>query len=276
MSIKIKNLTKNFGSKRVLNDISMTIKESEIFALIGPNGAGKTTTLRSVYGEIKPDTGSINVFGDNINSKTKERLAVMPEERLTFSRFTGEDYVNMWKMLYPHWNDKIFSSFANHFSFQLSERVNTYSMGMKTLLNLALCMSSGSDLMLLDEPTQNLDPVIRAEILKVLKDYIEEEEGKTVVISSHEIYELEEISTAFAIIREGEILYTDTIDNAKEQHRIVNTGEVVPQGEVVGILNNETLLKTNADVGRYPNFKELVLGYLQGKKEFVPFRKESL
>src|SRR6056297_3341858 len=276
MSIKIKNLTKNFGSKRVLNDISMTIKESEIFALIGPNGAGKTTTLRSVYGEIKPDTGSINVFGDTINSKTKERLAVMPEERLTFSRFTGEDYVNMWKMLYPHWNDKIFSSFANHFSFQLSERVNTYSMGMKTLLNLALCMSSGSDLMLLDEPTQNLDPVIRAEILKVIKNYIEDKDNKTIVISSHEIYELEEVATSFAIIKEGEILYADTIDSSKEKHRIINSGEKIPAGEVVGIIENETLIRTTDDVGRYPNFKEIVLGYLQGKKEFIPFQKRII
>ncbi len=274
MSVSIKNMTKRFGSKRVLNDISMEIKTGEIFALIGPNGAGKTTTLRSIFGEIKPDNGEISVFGKNLSSKVKERMSVMPEERLTFSRFSGEDYHDLWSKLYPGWDEKIFSSFANHFHFSLEEKVTTYSMGMKTLLNLALCMSAGSNLMLLDEPTQNLDPVIRSEILKVIKNYTEEQEDKTIIISSHEIYELEEIATSFAIIKEGEILYADTIDNSKEKHRIVNSGEKIPAGDVIGIIDNETLIRTMEDVGRYPNFKEIVLGYLQGKKEFIPFQKK--
>ena len=276
MSVSIKNMTKRFGSKRVLNDISIDIKSGEIFALIGPNGAGKTTTLRTIFGEIKPDTGEVNVFGKALSSKVKEKMTVMPEERLTFSRFTGEDYHDLWSKLYPGWNEKIFSSFANHFNFNLEDKVSTYSMGMKTLLNLALCMSANSDLMLLDEPTQNLDPVIRSEILKVIKNYIEDQENKTIIISSHEIYELEEVATSFAIIKEGEILYADTIDSSKEKHRIINSGEKIPAGEVVGIIENETLIRTTEDVGRYPNFKEIVLGYLQGKKEFIPFQKRII
>lgn len=274
MSVTITNMTKRFGSKRVLNDVSMEIKNGEIFALIGPNGAGKTTTLRTIFGEIKPDLGEVSVFGKPISAGIKEKMAVMPEERLTFSRFTSSDYHRLWSRLYPTWNEKVFSSFANHFRFNLDERVSTYSMGMKTLLNMALCMSTGADLMLLDEPTQNLDPVIRAEILSVIKNYTEDQSEKTIIISSHEIYELEEIASSFAIIREGEILYSDTIDNAKENHRIVNTGETVPFGAVIGIVDNETLVKTREEVGRYPNFKEIILGYLQGKKEFVPFQNK--
>ncbi len=274
MSVFIKNMTKRFGSKRVLNDISLEVKPGEIFALIGPNGAGKTTTLRTIFSEIKPDEGEITVFGKPITAKVKEKMSVMPEERLTFSRFTGADYHQLWSRLYPTWNEKVFSSFANHFRFNLDDRVSTYSMGMKTLLNMALCMSTGADLMLLDEPTQNLDPVIRSEILSVIKNYIDEQSDKTIIISSHEIYELEEIASSFAIIREGEILYSDTIDNAKENHRLVNTGETVPFGTVIGIVENGSLVKTQEDVGRYPNFKEIVLGYLQGKKEFVPFQNK--
>lgn len=276
MSISIKNMTKKFGSKPVLNDISLEVKRDEIFALIGPNGAGKTTTLRTIFGEITPDSGEISVFSKKVTSKIKERITVMPEERLTFSRFTGEDYHDMWRKLYPLWNEKVFSSFANHFNFNLDEKVSVYSMGMKTLLNLALCMSANSDLMLLDEPTQNLDPVIRSEILKVIKNYTQEQENKTIVISSHEIYELEEIATSFAIIKEGEILYDDTIDASKEKHRIINRGENIPAGDVIGIVENETLIRTAEDVGRYPNFKEIVLGYLQGKKEFIPFQKKGI
>jgi len=99
--IKIDGLSKKFGSKSVLNNISMDIKEGEIFALVGPNGAGKTTTLRCIYGELKPDTGTISVFGGELDTKAKQKIAVLTEDRLNFRRFTGEDYVRIWRMLYP-------------------------------------------------------------------------------------------------------------------------------------------------------------------------------
>ncbi|MFO7882299.1 MAG: ABC transporter ATP-binding protein [Kosmotogaceae bacterium] len=270
--IKIEGLSKRFGSKPVLNNISVNIKEGEIFAFVGPNGAGKTTTLRCIYGELKPDSGSIDVFGGKLDSKAKQKIAVLTEDRLNFRRFTGEDYVRIWRMLYPTWQEKIFSSFAVHYKFDLSQRVEVYSMGMKTLFHMALTVASGADLLLLDEPTQNLDPVIRQEIMEVLRDYVIEE-GKTMIISSHEIFDLEEIAHSFAIILEGHVLYTDTMDEAKEKHRMIGQGEGTKGGEVISALGNETLVKTTEEAGRFANFKEIVLGYLQGKRGFRPFEK---
>lgn len=271
MILKVEQLKKSFGSKPVLNEISLAVPTGEIFSIIGPNGAGKTTTLRCIYGDLKPDNGSIELFGQPFNPRQKDRVAVMTEDRLTFHRFKGEDYVKLWKMLYSKWNDKIFSNFALHYRFNMSDRVETFSMGMKTLFYIALTMASGADLLILDEPTQNLDPVIRQEVLSVLRDFVHAE-GKTVVISSHEIYELEEISTSFAIVREGVVLYTDTIDDAKEKHRLIHRGETIPErGEMIGLVGNDNLVRTDQETGRYPNFKEVVLGYLQGNTRFSPF-----
>jgi ABC-2 type transport system ATP-binding protein len=270
MKIHIEQLRHAFGSKTVLNGVSFDINDGEIFSLIGPNGAGKTTTLRCIYGDLVWNSGRITLNGQKISGRIKEKIAVVTENRFTFSRFTGEDYVKLWKSLYPGWNEKVFGSFSTHYNFDLAARVDTYSMGWKTLLNLALAMSSGADLMILDEPTQNLDPLIRQEMLKTLHTFVEQE-GKTILVSSHEIFELEEITSSFAILKEGDILYTDQIDNAKENHRIVTQEEKVSIGQVIGLVRNETLIKTQEEVGRYPTFQEIVLGYLQGKKSFLPF-----
>jgi len=268
--VKIENLSKSFGSKPVLNNISLSVGEGDIFAIVGPNGAGKTTTMRCIYGDLVPDAGRITVFGRSVTSKEKESIAVLTEDRLTFRRFKGEDYLRIWRMLYPRWNEEVFSSFAVHYKLPLGDRVDTYSMGMKTILHLAMVTASGADLLLLDEPTQNLDPVIRQEVMNVLRDYATQE-NKTLIISSHEIFDLEEIASTFAIVLEGKILYTDTIDGAKEKHRIISRDHRYDSGEIISTVGNETLIKTSDEVGRYPTFKEVVLGYLQSKKAFSPF-----
>jgi ABC-2 type transport system ATP-binding protein len=173
-------------------------------------------------------------------------------------------------MLYPNFNEETFSNFVLHYNFDINQKVERYSMGMKTLFYLALTISSNADLLLLDEPTQNLDPVIRSEALKILRNYANET-NKTIIISSHEIYELEEISSSFAIIKEGKILYTDDMDSAKEKHRMIRKGEPIPTGEVVSNFEEEVLVKTEEEIGRFATFNEIVLGYLRSIQAFTPF-----
>ena len=271
--VEVEKIRKNFGGKIVLNDVSFNVRKGEIFALVGPNGAGKTTTLRCIFGDLNPDEGEIRIFGSRLNSKIKMRMAVMNEGRETFRRLTGQEYIKIWSNLYPNWNDKLMSSFVLHYGLDLRERVERYSLGMKTIFMLGLIISSSSDLLILDEPTHHIDPEIRMEMLQVLRDYTSHGD-KTIIISSHEIYELEEITTSFAIMKEGKIIYSDSIDEAKTKHRIVGKDEKVHKGEIIGILNDEYLLRvenTNTDVGRYPTFREIVLGYLRGKVSFKIF-----
>ncbi len=268
--VKLENVKKQFRDKQVLTDINLNVEKGEIFALLGPNGAGKTTTLRIIGGQIRPTSGEVEVLGTRNVEKVKEKISILNEERASFPGLKVEDYRTIYKLLYPDFNEKLFNDVILHYSIGLSERVDKLSAGTKTMLFLALCMASGSSILLLDEPTHNLDPVKKDEVLKLIRNFAQTKDV-TIVISSHEIYELEEIITSFAIIREGKILYQDTIDNAKESHRIVEEGESIPEGEIIGHLDNKTLIKTQRDVGRYPNFKELVVGYLKKDMEISIF-----
>jgi ABC-2 type transport system ATP-binding protein len=107
----------------------------------------------------------------------------------------------------------------------------------------------------------------------VLRDYVLQQ-NKTMIISSHEIYDLEEIAGSFAVVLEGKVLYSDSIDGAKESHRIIPKGQAIPAGEIIGVTGDETLVRSDEEAGRFPNFKEIVLGYLQSKKAFAPFEGE--
>ncbi len=164
--VEVKGLVKKFGDKIVLNNVNFSVNYQEIFALIGPNGAGKTTTLRCLYGDIFPNQGTIDIFGTKFSQSMKDKIAVLTENRISFSRFKGEDYRKLWSMLYPNWNDEIFNKFIMHYNLDLRERVENYSSGMKVIMNLALAISSGAELLILDEPTLNLDPVVRMDTEK--------------------------------------------------------------------------------------------------------------
>ncbi len=268
MVLKVEDLRKNFNSRYVLNGLDLQVERGEIFALVGPNGAGKTTTLRCIYGDLKPDAGVVEVFGEKFKTSFKKKIAVVNEDRAAFKRFTGTDYVKLWSLLYPTWDQKLFSRFVLHYNFDLKQQVDTYSIGMKSAFYVSLAVASKAELLLLDEPTQHLDPVVRSEMLKVVEKL--GEQGRTVVISSHEIYELEEIATSFAVIKEGKIVYRDTVDDAKAKHRLVANGQSLPRAEIIGVVGNETLVKTDEDVGRYPTFKDIVIGYLK-REDFSPF-----
>ncbi len=268
--IKLTNIKKQFKDKQVLVDMNLKIEEGEIFALIGPNGAGKTTTLRLISGQIKPTSGTLEVLGTKDPEDVKTKIAILNETRTSFSGIKVGDYRTIYRLLYPDFNEKLFNDIIVHYSLSLGERVDKLSAGTKTMLFLALSMASGARVLLLDEPTHNLDPVKKDEVLKLIRNFTQHTEV-TVLISSHEIYELEEIITSFAVIREGKILYQDTLDNAKETHRVVDAGETIPEGEIIAHLDNETLVKTGEDIGRYPTFKEIVIGYLRKNVEISLF-----
>jgi len=267
--IRVEHFRKNFSGKQILSDVSFSVEAGSILALVGPNGAGKTTTIRCITGVLKPDAGSITLFGERLEHVTshavKQRISVVPEERIVFRNFSGEDYAQLWASLYPKWDDSIFSNFVARYGFDLSEKVESYSIGMKTLFLLGLCICSQADLLILDEPTQHLDPTVRLEVMSLLKEYVDGE--RSAIVSSHEIFELEEYATHLAVIKEGRIIYTDSIDEAKEKHRIIEKGESLQEGEVVGLVGQNVLVKTNSDVGRYPKLNEIVVAYLTGKSE---------
>lgn len=265
-ALQVKNMSKQIDGKQILSDISFTIPQGDILALVGPNGAGKTTTLKCIMNVIPKDSGEIIVFDKPFDTSLKADIAFVTEDRKVFNKLTLEDYYHMYKSLYPAWNDQFFKNFLSKYAFNLAQEMQKLSRGQKTLILSILALATGAKLIIMDEPTQHLDPASRYELIHLIKQYVNES-GGTILLSSHEIFELEEYATCFAIIKDGKILYTDTIDDAKLKHRIVRQNESTRGAKIVAVLDDEILIKTNYDVGEYPRLNQIIVGYLKSAGE---------
>lgn len=266
--LEVKNLSKRIGGKQILADVSFSVQRGEVLALIGPNGAGKTTTLKCIINATSKDTGEILVCGKPFEPSLKKNIAFVSEQRRVFSRLTLEDYYKMYQALYPNWDDLFFKSFLSYYGFSTNQELSKFSMGQRTIILIILALSTNADLVLLDEPTDNLDPTVRFELIQLIRQYAQEK-NKAIVVSSHEIFELEEYATNIAIIKGGKILYCDSVDDAKQKHRIVSSIANLKNAEIIGLLNGEVLIKTEEEIGDYPRFNQIVIGYLKGKESML-------
>ncbi len=262
--IKISNLSMSYSKVIALSNVSLNINDGDIFVVVGPNGSGKTTLLRNIIKDLAPDRGEIYINDKPITEKDKINFAYMSEKRDGIDRFTVSDYRSFYSFLYPKWDDSLFFSLVSSFKIPDTRKFKNMSMGNKTALMFALTVGANTDYLFFDEPTQNLDPQRRYTALEVIKKL--SIQGKTVIISSHQMEEMEGVATSFAVILNSVLLYTDDLDNAKDHHRIVSrlTNE---SAEMIAVLNeNEVLVKTqdpDLEFGRYPKFGEIIVGYLK-------------
>lgn len=258
--ISVENIYKSFGTIGALNGFDINIRENEVHALIGPNGSGKTTTLRIIRGDMLPDRGNVTIFGSPNVDKVKKNVAVVTEDRLAVKNFTIFDYMYLYEFLYPAWNGEDFYKDILKAGLKGEQRLSELSGGQKTIVMNFLALFSGASVLILDEPVQHLDPVFRGIISRRISEYAEKP-GKAVLISSHEIYELEEVATDFTVISKGKTIYSNTVDNAKESHRLLSSEELDGK-PFIGKKGNEYLVKNTGEKGQYPNLKEIVLCYL--------------
>lgn len=209
--IEINHLTKDYGKKRGIFDMSLNVEKGEIYGFVGVNGAGKTTTIRHMMGFIKPDEGTVTINGlDAIKSseKVKRHISYIPGEINFPGNSTGEDFIK----------DQIYLSGRGEWAhaqriidlLQLDAKVMVRSMskGMKQKTAIVSAFASNSDILIMDEPTTGLDPLMRDIFIKLLKE--EKAKGKTIFMSSHIYQEVEEVCDRVAIIRDGAII--DVID----------------------------------------------------------------
>jgi ABC-2 type transport system ATP-binding protein len=265
-ALEVINLSKQIDGKQIISDVSFSVPEGEIIALVGPNGAGKTTTLKCIMGIVGKDAGEIFIFGQPFSTKLKTDMAFVSENRKVFANLSLGDYRKIYETLYPNWDDNFFKSLISRYGFNLKQEMQKFSEGQKTLLMSILAFSTNAKLIILDEPTQHLDPAVRFELIEMIKEYVNDKKG-TVLLSSHEIYELEEYATSFAIIKNGRIIYTDSIDEAKQKHRILSANKIAKDMKVIAVINDEVLVKTDEDVGDYPRLNQIIVGYLKSTDE---------
>ena len=221
--IELNNVSKSFGTVRALNNLTLTVPEGSIFGFLGPNGAGKTTTIKILLRLIKEDGGTINLFGEKIdieNIKKRKRIGFVPEEFSLYNYMTGWEILRFNAGLFGKKNLVKIDELQDTFHLPLREKISTYSRGMKKALSLYIALSTGPELLILDEPTDGLDPVVRKRLLDFLIKEVAEK-NITIFFSSHILSEVEKICDTVAIIKKGKVIAQEELGKIKENANLI-------------------------------------------------------
>ncbi|MFO7294933.1 MAG: ABC transporter ATP-binding protein [Clostridia bacterium] len=230
--LKVSGLKKNYGKVEALKGIDFEVKKGEIFALIGPNGAGKTTTLRIVATLLTPTDGKVEFMGYDLKKnpdKIREGITYLPEEAGAYKNLTGLDYLKFMASFYaesPRDVDIYIERAMSIIGFKdrLKDKVGTYSKGMIRKLLLARALMTKPKLAILDEPTSGLDVINSLEVREVIKEFVKE--GVSVLLSSHNMLEIDFLSDRVAIIDKGRILEIGEPKALKQKYSAENLEEV--------------------------------------------------
>lgn len=203
--ISIYNLSKAFDGKKLFQNFNFTVKKNSVHALIGANGAGKTTLLRLLTGLYEPDEGKISVSGKH---------AMLLENDYLYEDKTGLENLKIFGLYFEYYvkDYKKYSDSLN-ITEHLLKRVSTYSKGMKRKLSILIVILINSEIIYLDEPTSGVDPLSRVEIRKIIQKL--KEEGKTILITSHDLSEIEKSADYVTMIENGKVVFNEDIDNIK-------------------------------------------------------------
>lgn len=237
-AIEVRNLSKSYGDFR-LKDVSFSVPRGYIMGLIGPNGAGKTTVIKLLLNLIRRDGGDVRVFGlDNLAAETeiKSRLGIVHDTPFFYEHLRLATVAKTVAPFYRDWDDGLFRRLAVEFELPLGKSFKALSRGMKMKFALAAALSHKADLLILDEPTSGLDPVFRRELLKKLSAFIQDE-GKSVLFSTHITSDLERIADFITFIRNGEIVFSSPRDE------ILGTWAVVKGGPELLAAEHRALFK---------------------------------
>lgn len=225
-TIKVKNLNKKYEGFELKN-ISFEIPEGSIVGLIGENGAGKTTTIKSILNIIKSD-GEIQVFGKDIKQNEKEiksKLGVVLDDSFLSEYLTPKKINSIMKNFYNTWDKELFENYIKLFKLPENKMIKEFSSGMKMKLKIATAISHKPQILILDEPTSGLDPVVRNEILDIFRQFIAEDEKRSILISTHITTDLEHISDYIMFIKNGEITLNLPTSEILENYGIVKCDE---------------------------------------------------
>ena len=225
-AIEIKDLTKKYDGF-TLNGISFNVEKGSLMGFIGQNGAGKTTTIKALLNIISADSGSINLLGlDHIKHEReiKEQIAAVFDEMPFHESFTANQISIMFGGLYGGWNEKKFFQYLDRFALPRKKKIAKFSKGMKMKLQIAAALSHGARLLIMDEATTGLDPVVRNEILDIFREYLQDEEN-SILMSSHITGDLEKIADSVTFIDKGRILLTGNKDDILENHGVIKCGK---------------------------------------------------
>lgn len=216
--IKINNLTKDYGNKKGIFNVNISIKKGEVFGFLGPNGAGKTTTIRNLMGFIRPDSGTCSILGMDCfkeSEKIKEKLGYLAGEIAFFDDLTGIKLLNFLADMKGIKDKRKMNELIERFELDPRGKVKKMSKGMKQKIGIISAFMSDAEVFILDEPTSGLDPLMQNRFVDLVLE--EKKKGKTILMSSHIFEEIEKTCDRTAIIRNGKIVAIEDMDSLSKK-----------------------------------------------------------
>ena len=214
LAIAITGLNKTYGAKPALKNVSLNVEQGEIFGFLGPNGAGKTTTIRCIMDFIRPDSGSVNVFNKNAQKDTlaiKSMIGYLPADNQLYDKWNARQHIDFYSSIKGSSSES--KRLLEKLGLSPDVQVRRLSTGNRQKLGFVLAFIGKPKLLILDEPTRGLDPLLQNEIYDVLKRYAAA--GGTVFLSSHNLAEVEHLCTNVGVIRNGEIVANKSMDDIR-------------------------------------------------------------
>jgi len=289
-AIEVKNLKKYFGKTRAVDDVSFSIEKGEVFGFLGPNGAGKTTTIRCLLDFLRPDAGQINILGMDVKKnirEIKEKVGYLSGDVRLYDGWTGKDHILFLENL--RHRKSIARDLIEKLNLNPNIKFKTLSSGNKQKLGLVLALMFEPELMIMDEPTLGLDPLLQNTIYEILGDF--QKKGTTIFMSSHNLAEVDRICSRVAIIKDGKIVDIEGIRELKEKRmhvvRVhflgpyersifnipgVEIREELPDGLVLGVKGDiNSLIRMLSQ----HNLKELEISHASLEEIFLEFYGSS-
>ena len=282
-NIEVNNLSKKYDTFELKN-INFTVPKGSIVGFVGENGAGKTTTIKSIL-NITNSSGSIKILGKNIKQYEKEikqNIGVVLDDSFLSEYLTAKQINSIMKDIYNEWNENKYINYLKQFNLPINKLLKDYSSGMKMKLKIATAISHNPKLLILDEPTSGLDPVVRNEILDIFRNYIEEDETRSIFISTHITTDLEHISDYIVFIKNREIIFNlptiELLENygiikcSKEDFSKIDEQDYIRfkqekyQYEVLTDNKENIIKKYDITTIDKPSIEDIMLLYVKGEK----------
>ena len=275
--LEMKNVTKTFGSFKALDNLTMTVPQGAVYGLVGPNGAGKSTAIRHLTGIYRPDKGKVTLEGLPIyeNPKVKTTIGYIPDEIFHFPSATLEEMRKFYKGIYPSFDDALFRRMEEIFQLPKKTPIRRFSKGMQKQAAFQLTLACRPEVLILDEPVDGLDPVMRRQVMSLILADVAER-GTTVLISSHNLRELEDVCDHVGIMDHGKMLLERSL--AEMQGGTVKLQLVGDTPEGLEILHESSSgrLKTLIVRGGAVEVSETVAGTKPAYFDVLPLSLEEI
>lgn len=251
-AIVTENLSKSFGAQVAVSELNLKIQPGAVYGFLGRNGAGKTTTMRMLLGLVRPTKGSARVLGLDPASEPDlmrilDRVAFVPQRKQLYPWATPAELVRMNRGFFPRWSEEMARGLAQRLEIPMKTIFKRLSIGNQSKVALLLALAQEAEVLILDEPTAGLDPVMVDEILRTLvEDHISR--GRTIFVSSHHLGEVEQVCDWVGILEEGRLLLESRLEDIRQDFRLV-----IASGEGLPVVSSPNVVSTTSD-GRFRRY----------------------